>query len=52
MPNITISGLPPAILPLDDPNTLFEVFQGTFEELWEDDKRTVSAPLFSKEGVL
>ena len=25
MPNITISGLPPAILPLDDPNTLFEV---------------------------
>ena len=25
MPNITISGLPPVTLPLDDPNTVFEV---------------------------
>ena len=39
MPNIRISALPPAILPLDDPNTLFEV---TVLEAGEEVSRKIS----------
>lgn len=39
MPNIKISALPPALLPLDDPNTLFEV---TVLEAGEEVSRKIS----------